>query len=87
MASVNEYSARYSILDKEFYIPEPEQIAAQSASNRQGRGIVLDASQSEAVMELLRKDAENAYSGYMFLLNEDQADEKADPDRPDSREN
>src|SRR5215813_13213037 len=30
-ANVNEYSARYSILDKEFYLPAPAQLAAQSA--------------------------------------------------------
>ena len=40
-ANVNEYSARYSILDKEFYLPSPENLAAQSTSNRQGRGEVL----------------------------------------------
>ena len=34
-ANVNEYSARYSILDKEFYIPSPENLAAQSATNNQ----------------------------------------------------
>ena len=39
MANVNEYSARYSVLDREFYIPAPEQLAAQSAANRQGRGM------------------------------------------------
>src|SRR5471032_3009816 len=37
-ANVNEYSARYSILDREFYLPAPEHLAAQSAANRQGRG-------------------------------------------------
>ncbi len=36
-ANINEYSARYSILDKEFYIPAPDHLAAQSSSNRQGR--------------------------------------------------
>src|SRR5688572_26457557 len=41
-ANVNEYSARYSILDNEFYLPAPEQLAVQSVSNRQGRGDVLD---------------------------------------------
>ena len=41
-ANVNEYSARYSILDREFYIPAPEHLAAQSAVNRQGRGAVLE---------------------------------------------
>ena len=37
-ASINEYSARYSILDKEFYIPDEAHLAAQSTVNRQGRG-------------------------------------------------
>src|SRR3954468_6127381 len=37
-SNVNEYSARYSILDKEFYIPAPEHLSAQSEINRQGRG-------------------------------------------------
>ena len=41
-ANVNEYSARYSILDKEFYLPTFENLAAQSTSNRQGRGEVLE---------------------------------------------
>ena len=40
-ANVNEYSARYSILDREFYLPAPEHLAAQSMINRQGRGAVL----------------------------------------------
>ena len=40
-ANVNEYSARYSILDKEFYLPSKENLAAQSTNNRQGRGEVI----------------------------------------------
>ncbi|HIF09982.1 MAG TPA: FAD-dependent thymidylate synthase, partial [Sneathiellales bacterium] len=40
-ANVNEYSARYSILDNEFYVPAPDQLAAQSQANRQGRDMVL----------------------------------------------
>jgi thymidylate synthase (FAD) len=36
-ANVNEYSARYSILDKEFYLPSQDNLAAQSTSNRQGQ--------------------------------------------------
>ena len=41
-ANVNEYSARYSILDNEFYIPEARHLGAQSRSNRQGRAEVLE---------------------------------------------
>src|SRR5215212_1444539 len=52
-ANVNEYSARYSILDREFYIPRPEHLASQSSSNRQGRGAVLDGAEAARVLELL----------------------------------
>jgi thymidylate synthase (FAD) len=77
-ASVNEYSARYSILDKEFYIPSPEHLAAQSATNRQGRGDVLDGEEASAVLALLRTDAERCYANYTLMLNEG---ENADPTR------
>ncbi len=56
-ANVNEYSARYSVMDREFYIPAPEHLAAQSGSNRQGRGAVLAGEEAAAVLDLLRDDA------------------------------
>jgi thymidylate synthase (FAD) len=74
-ASVNEYSARYSILDKEFYIPSPENLAAQSAINRQGRGEVLDGEEAAEVLHLLRSDAESCYAHYASMLNEGDAAE------------
>ena len=69
-ANVNEYSARYSILDKEFYLPEPEHLASQSQSNRQGRGDVLKGDQAKKVLDLLKNDAERTYSNYEEMLNE-----------------
>ena len=69
-ANVNEYSARYSILDKEFYLPTKENLAAQSTSNRQGRGDVLEGKQAEEVLELLKSDAERTYDNYEIMLNE-----------------
>ena len=69
-ANVNEYSARYSILDKEFYLPEKENLAAQSQSNRQGRGDVLQGKQAEKVLNLLKSDAEQTYDNYEMMLNE-----------------
>ncbi|MBN35103.1 MAG: thymidylate synthase (FAD) [Rhodospirillaceae bacterium] len=69
-ANVNEYSARYSILDKEFYIPAPDQLAAQSVSNRQGRGDVLEGEEAAWVLDTLKADAETAYSHYETMLNE-----------------
>ena len=60
-ANVNEYSARYSILDREFYIPAPEQLAAQSAANRQGRGDVLTGATAARVLDILKQDSTSAY--------------------------
>ena len=69
-ANVNEYSARYSILDKEFYLPSPEHLAAQSKNNRQGRGNIIEGDQAKKVLNLLKKDAEQTYDNYEMMLNE-----------------
>ena len=69
-ANVNEYSARYSILDKEFYLPSAENLAAQSSSNRQGRGDVIEGEQAKEVLELLKNDADRTYDNYEMMLNE-----------------
>ena len=66
----SEYSARYSILDKEFYLPAQEHLAAQSQSNRQGRGDVLEGDQAKKVLDLLKNDAERTYDNYEMMLNE-----------------
>jgi thymidylate synthase (FAD) len=80
-ASVNEYSARYSVLDAEFYVPETAQLAAQSDANRQGRDAVLGAEESQAVLALLRSDAEQAFDHYHQMLNRDGDDNELDPNR------
>jgi thymidylate synthase (FAD) len=80
-ANVNEYSARYSILDREFYIPAPEQLAAQSADNRQGRGAVLQGDEAAEVLRLLRADATLTYDHYAAMLNEDETGALRDPAR------
>src|SRR5512134_1945578 len=69
-ANVNEYSARYSILDREFYIPAPRHLAAQSTVNRQGRGDVLEGPEAERVLAMLKEDAERNYDHYVEMLNE-----------------
>ena len=81
-ANVNEYSARYSILDNEFYVPPPEHLAAQATTNRQGRGATLEGAAAQHVLDLLRREAERAYAGYTELLNEDAAGAPLDPTRP-----
>ena len=69
-ANVNEYSARYSILDKEFYLPASEHLAAQSQSNRQGRGDIIEGEQAKKVLDLLKNDAERTYKNYEEMLNQ-----------------
>ena len=70
-ANVNEYSARYSILDREFYIPAPENLAAQSTVNNQGRGAVLEGAEAARVLDLLKADADRAYDHYEAMLSQD----------------
>ena len=70
-ANVNEYSARYSILDREFYIPAPEQLAAQSTVNNQGRGETLQGAEAARVLDMLREDAMRSYDHYETMLSQD----------------
>lgn len=75
-ANVNEYSGRYSILDKEFYIPQPEQLASQSKTNKQGRADVIEGEEAERALQWLKDDAENAYNHYQLMVNEDAQGQK-----------
>jgi thymidylate synthase (FAD) len=80
-ANVNEYSARYSVMDREFYIPAPDALAAQARSNRQGRGEVLTGEEAAHVLRLLRDDSALTYSHYEAMLNETYGGEVLDPAR------
>jgi thymidylate synthase (FAD) len=70
-ANVNEYSARYSILDREFYIPAPEHVAAQSVVNNQGRGDILTGDEAARVLEILKADSARAYDNYESMISQD----------------
>ncbi|MCB1398828.1 MAG: FAD-dependent thymidylate synthase, partial [Rhodobacteraceae bacterium] len=65
-------SARYSILDREFYIPAPDALAAQSTVNNQGRGEVLQGAEAQRVLDILRDDAMRAYDHYEDMLTPDE---------------
>ena len=71
-ASINEYSARYSVLDKEYYIPNSENLASQSSFNMQGREKILDGKEAQEVLNILKNDAEQLYRNYSTMLNEDE---------------
>ncbi|MEO0916143.1 MAG: FAD-dependent thymidylate synthase [Pseudomonadota bacterium] len=70
-ANVNEYSARYSILDREFYIPAPEHLAAQSVINNQGRGEALTGEEAARVLEYLKGDAARCYDHYEEMIGQE----------------
>ena len=80
-ANVNEYSARYSILDNEFYVPSTEHLATQSSANRQGRGSTLSGAEAARVLEILRADARLVYDHYTEMLNEDATGEPLEVSR------
>ncbi|MEO0343658.1 MAG: FAD-dependent thymidylate synthase [Pseudomonadota bacterium] len=70
-ANVNEYSARYSILDREFYIPAPDHLNAQSVVNNQGRGALLQGDEAARVLEILKEDSTRAYDNYEAMISQD----------------
>ncbi len=70
-ANVNEYSARYSILDREFYIPRVEDLAAQSVVNNQGRGAALSEAEAARVLEILKGDAAQTYDHYEEMITDE----------------
>ena len=80
-ASVNEYSARYSVLDREFYIPARENLAPQSTLNRQGRSDFLSDDEAEQILTILRGDSLRSYESYLELLNETEAGGARNPGR------
>ena len=82
-ANVNEYSARYSILDNEFYLPAPEHLAAQSARpTARAAATCSPARRPSACSTCCAKDAELVYEHYVEMLNEDETGEPLDPERP-----
>jgi thymidylate synthase (FAD) len=70
-ANVNEYSARYSILDREFYIPSPDHLNAQSVVNNQGRGALLEGEEAARVLQILKDDSNHAYDSYEAMISID----------------
>ena len=77
-ANVNEYSARYSILDKEFYIPKEKDIKPQSKLNNQGRSGDIPTDEKKDYIDLIKKSSEESFMNYNNLLNINEAGEIED---------
>ena len=67
-ASVNEYSARYSVMPDEFDLPPPSDIRRQSTRSRQGRGESLPPAVVESFRNDLSKVSRDAYDAYSRAL-------------------
>ena len=80
-ANVNEYSARYSILESEFYIPNKKNMQAQSKSNNQGREQQLNDIESRQYLNIIKKNSKHAFSDYRELLNEDDGGKTLDKNK------
>ena len=80
-ANVNEYSGRYSVMEDQFYIPKPENLAAQSEINNQGRGEILADGDAKKVIDLLEQEAKRSYQTYSHLMNEREDGTVIDEDR------
>ena len=77
-ANVNEYSARYSILDNEFYIPKINDVKPQSKQNNQGRAGVIENDLRKHYLSLIRENAKTTFTSYKHLLNVDEHGEVID---------
>lgn len=70
-ANINEYSARYSVLSNEFYVPELDQVARQSETNKQGKSdIAMDAEKGKEVVDILADFSKEAYGKYSHMLDD-----------------
>jgi thymidylate synthase (FAD) len=67
-ASVNEYSARYSELLDEFYIPDDANLQPQSVTNKQGRAGTLTPDQKHLIRAFLEYESLRSFNTYQILL-------------------
>ena len=80
-ANVNEYSARYSILDKEFYIPKPADLKPQSKTNNQGRSGEISSKEKKSYVDLIKSSSEQDFENYSDLLNQDESGNIKNPEK------
>lgn len=75
-ANVNEYSARYSVLDHEYYLPSADNLAAQSTKNMQGREEVIPEPHNTQIRNTIKEDSERCYANYIHFLNESEQEDR-----------
>lgn len=82
-ARLNEISGRYSVMKDEFYLPQPEQVRFQSASNKQARSDEpLPADEAEAIVAGMEEEQRTIYARYLALIERGVARELARANLP-----
>ena len=67
-SSLNEISARYSVMKDQFYLPNPEELRAQSTTNKQGSDGNI--SEEDAIMysKAIAQQSRDSYQWYLNML-------------------
>lgn len=69
-ANVNEYSGRYSVMEDQFYVPDPDEIRYQSQTNRQGRDEeVVPVEVQREFIEALNEVTGRSYEDYQRFID------------------
>lgn len=68
-SSLNELSARYSIMKDEFYFPEADDLRKQSNSNKQGSEGNIEEIQAAVFAEGIKSQCNSAYDLYLRMLD------------------
>lgn len=71
MANINEYSGRYSVMSDEFYIPDRSRLQAQSTTNKQGSGELLEDLEAEIVLNTIQRMSSESYLDYLSLIDDE----------------
>jgi thymidylate synthase (FAD) len=69
-AKLNEISGRYSVMQDQFYLPEPDQVRMQSKSNKQGRSDEqVPREEAKRFIEQMESEQEAVYDTYQEMLD------------------
>jgi len=67
-ASINEYSARYSEVKDDLYIPKSDHVKAQHASNKQMSGVALSEVEIDCFLDDLESGCKRQYTDYKVAI-------------------
>ncbi|MCL2567508.1 MAG: FAD-dependent thymidylate synthase [Alphaproteobacteria bacterium] len=70
-ANVNEYSARYSIMEHDYYLPKFEQICHQSKSNKQGRSEIIAEPLNTSLRNKIKNISEQSFAVYDEFISDE----------------